>query len=93
LKKEKLITGSNNRNSDLFVNKHVEPLDYSNIKNKQKTLEICHTGKFLYLLDDYYEIHEVTDNPDFILREKEFFVGLEHQIIVNEKSRERRGFF
>jgi hypothetical protein len=60
--------------------------------DKQKTLEICHTGKFLMFFDNLM-IHQVTEKPDFILFDGNEKIGLEHQIIVEIKSKEREGFF
>jgi hypothetical protein len=60
--------------------------------DKQKTLEICHAGKFLLFFDNL-KIHQVTEKPDFILFNGIEKIGLEHQIIVEPKSKEREGFF
>lgn len=60
--------------------------------DKQKTLEICHAGKFLMFFDNL-KIHKVTEKPDFILINGNEKIGLEHQIIVETKSKEKEGFF
>lgn len=60
--------------------------------DKQKTLEICHTGKFLLFFDSL-KIEQVTEKPDFILFDGKNKIGLEHQIVVETKSKEREGFF
>lgn len=60
--------------------------------DRKKTLEICHAGKFLLFFDDL-EIEQVTEKPDFILFDGKNKIGLEHQIIVERKSKEREGFF
>ena len=91
--RKKIINGNSERTFVFFVDKFLEPLDYSNTNNKQKILEICHTGKFLFLLDEDYVIHEVSEKPDFILTGQDNFIGLEHQTVVDKKSREREGFF
>ncbi|WP_264510472.1 hypothetical protein [Flavobacterium sp. N1719] len=60
--------------------------------DKKKTLEICHTGKFLLFFENMV-IHQVTEKPDFILFDGTYKIGLEHQIIVDFESKEREGFF
>ena len=90
---KKIIKGNNKQVFDSFVDNFLRPLDSSTTKNKQKILEICHDGKFIFLLDEDYVIHEVSEKPDFILKGKDNFVGLEHQTVVDKNSREREGFF
>lgn len=90
---KKIINQNNERSFESFVDKFLKPLDYSNRTNKQKILEICHAGKFLFLLDEDYAIHDVSEKPDFILKGQNNYIGLEHQTVVDEKSREREGFF
>ena len=70
-----------------LINVHLELFP-----DKQKTLEICHTGKFLLFFDNL-KIDQVTEKPDFILFDGNNKIGLEHQIIVESKSKEREGFF
>jgi hypothetical protein len=60
--------------------------------DKKKTLEICHAGKFLLFFENLV-IHKVTEKPDFILFDGINKIGLELQIIVDSKSKEREGFF
>lgn len=63
------------------------------IKNKQKILEVCHVGKFLMLLGNQTRIDQLSEKPDFIINVDGDKVGLEHQIIIDQKSKEREGFF
>ena len=90
---KKIVKRDKEQVFDSFVDKFLEPLDYSNTQNNQKILEICHVGKFLFLHDKDYIIHEVSEKPDFILSGQNNLVGLEHQTVVDKKSREREGFF
>ncbi len=60
--------------------------------DKKKTFEICHAGKFLLFFENL-NIIEVSEKPDFILFNGKEKIGLEHQIIVEPKSKEREGFF
>lgn len=58
----------------------------------QKTLEICHTGKFLMLLNNSLIIEQVNEHPDFIIKNNmnERF-GLEHEIMVDSSSKKTEG--
>ena len=70
-----------------LIGKHLE-----SHTDKQKTLEICHTGKFLLFFENI-NISQVSEKPDFILFDGKEEIGLEHQIIVEPKSKEGEGFF
>ena len=59
--------------------------------NSQKGLELCHIGKFLFLLNDGYEIHKLSEMPDFILKKNYDKVGLEHEILINKKNKKTEG--
>ncbi|RRQ49756.1 hypothetical protein DZC72_03970 [Maribacter algicola] len=76
-----------------LIDSHLEPLLTERRKNQQKILEICHVGKFLMFFENDFEISKVTEKPDFILTNGTELVGLEHQILVDNKSKEREGFF
>lgn len=76
-----------------LINSHLKPLLTDRRKNQQKILEICHVGKFLMFFENNFEISKVTEEPDFILTNGTELVGLEHQILVDNKSKEREGFF
>lgn len=60
-------------------------------KNQKKIIEICHLSKFLMLIKDF-QIEEIREVPDFIIRNEENRFGLEHQILTDSKSKEREGF-
>lgn len=83
----------NKRNLGEIIDFHLEPLLLDRRKNYQKILELCHVGKFLMLLNNDYKIFKVSEKPDFILNNSNELVGLEHQILVDDKSKEREGFF
>ncbi|WP_283637328.1 hypothetical protein [Aquaticitalea lipolytica] len=76
-----------------LIDSHLEPLLTDRRKNQQKILEICHVGKFLMFFENGFEISKVSEKPDFILNNGAEIVGLEHQIVVDNKSKEREGFF
>lgn len=83
----------NKKTLEGLIDSHLEPLLADSRKNQQKILEISHVGKFLMLFENGYRISRVTEQPDFILTNGNEFVGLEHQIVVDHKSKEREGFF
>jgi hypothetical protein len=76
-----------------LINSHLELLMPEKGKNKQKILELCHVGKFLMFFNNKIQIDELTEKPDFILKGEFGKIGLEHQILVDHKSKEREGFF
>lgn len=76
-----------------LIDSHLEPLLTDRRKNQQKILEICHVGKFLMFFENDFEISKVNEKPDFILTNGTELVGLEHQILVDSKSKEREGIF
>lgn len=88
----KKITNIKPRSYDSLVNHFIEPIIKSQKRNdKQKIIEICHIGKFLMEFDNITFVEEVSEKPEFILNQKGKLIGLEHQIIVEKKSREREG--
>jgi hypothetical protein len=94
----KIIQNNNSifENKKLFdnlINSHLELLMPEKEKNQQKILELCHVGKFLMFFNNKIEIDELSEKPDFILKGKFGKIGLEHQILVDSKSKEREGFF
>lgn len=76
-----------------LINSHLEILMPEKGKNRQKILELCHVGKFLMFFDNKIQIDQLYEKPDFILNGKFGKVGLEHQILVDNKPKEREGFF
>jgi hypothetical protein len=76
-----------------LINSHLELLMPEKEKNQQKILELCHVGKFLMFFNNKIQIDKLSEKPDFILKGEFGKIGLEHQILVNSKSKEREGFF
>ena len=76
-----------------LINSHLELLMPEREKNKQKILELCHVGKFLMFFDNKIQIDKLHEKPDFILKGELGKIGLEHQILVENKPKEREGFF
>ena len=76
-----------------LIDYHLDPLKKDQRKNRKKILEICHAGKFLMLVDQGLKISEVSEKPDFIITDGQNLIGLEHQIIVDPKEKEKEGFY
>ncbi|WP_373060481.1 hypothetical protein [Zunongwangia sp. H14] len=76
-----------------LINPFLEDLLTDRIKYQQKILELCHTGKFLMLLNQDVEILELREQPDFLLNQKNRKIGLEHEVILNQSSKNKEGFF
>lgn len=94
LKMRKMANSSlNYDNYGAIINHHIEPLKADRLKNNKKIIEICHVGKFLLVLGENYGINKVREKPDFLISINDQIIGLEHQVIVDGKSREREGFF
>lgn len=91
---KKKVENIYSREFEKLTDKFINPLINSDKKiDKQKIIEICHTGKFLMLLDNDTEIFKVQERPDFILKNNAKLFGLEHLIIIDEQSRQREGYF
>lgn len=76
-----------------LISPHLELLSSDQIKNKKKIDEIRHVGKFIAFLENDFKISKVIETPDFIISNGSELIGLEHRIIVDEKSKQRKGFF
>jgi len=61
-------------------------------EDKQKTLELSHLCKFMMFFKDL-SITELSEKPDFILKNKNKTIGIEHQIVVNKKYKEKEGYY
>ncbi|MDV4068905.1 hypothetical protein CMT34_11950 [Elizabethkingia anophelis] len=75
------------------INSHIEKLNDKIISDKQKILEICHIGKMLATFFPDFEIIELREKPDLIISNKKEYYGIEHQIVVDFKEKEREGFY
>ena len=74
-----------------LINDHLNRLSKTDKDYNKKSLEICHAGKFLMLLNSNYTIISVTEKPDFIISESTSSIGLEHCIIVDSKYKKKEG--
>jgi len=71
----------------------IKELEEDSNKNRQKILEICHVGKFLMFFENKLQIEKFLEEPDFIIANDNIRIGLEHQILIDIKSKETEGFF
>jgi hypothetical protein len=80
-------------NYERLIDNSIKGLKVDSSKNRQKILEICHVGKFLMFFENQYQIEKISEEPDFIIASKNERIGLEHQMIIDKKSKEKEGFF
>lgn len=80
-------------NFNSLISGFIEELKIDSYKNKQKIIELCHIGKFLMFFENQYKIEMVSEEPDFIISDNKNRIGLEHQILIDRKSKEKEGFF
>lgn len=79
---------------DILINKPLKKLDKSDQDYDKKALEICHVGKFLQLLHSEYQISDVREQPDFIIKSVDnLLIGLEHEILVDSVHKKIEGSF
>lgn len=89
----KKSTSENKNLLGKLINSQLDLLMAEREKNQQKILELCHVGKFLMFFDNKIQIDKLQEKPDFILKGEYGKIGLEHQILVDSKPKEREGFF
>jgi hypothetical protein len=79
---------------DRLINEPLKKLDTSDKDYDKKVLEICHVGKFLMLLNSGYQISDLREQPDFIIKTLDnIIVGLEHEILVDSGHKKIEGSF
>jgi len=76
-----------------LISGFIDELQVDPYKNEQKIIELCHIGKFLMFFENQYRIEKVCEEPDFIISGNNNRIGLEHQILIDGKSKEKEGFF
>lgn len=77
-----------------IVDVYIKKLLVDEYNNKKKILEINQTEKFLSLLNKNYQIIDPSlEAPDFIISDKSTRIGLEHELIVDQKAKEIEGYF
>ncbi len=76
-----------------LINPFLPSLNTDSSRNHDKILELCHVGKFLTYLEDDFRIEKVSERPDFLIKSNNQLIGLEHHRILDQKSREREGYF
>lgn len=80
-------------NYSTLIERSLKELQSDTRKNRYKIIEVCHIGKFLMFFDNQYHIEKLFEEPDFIISSTSQRVGLEHQIIIDNKSKRKEGYF
>lgn len=75
-----------------IIGQHLKGLDKNNRDDDKKSLELCHIGKFITLLENKYSIESVQESPDFIIADSEQNkMGVEHTRIFSEDHKKVEG--
>ncbi|MCK5277828.1 MAG: hypothetical protein KAK04_04805 [Cyclobacteriaceae bacterium] len=80
------------RYSDL-IHQIINGKDENDPDYDQLALETCHVAKFICQLDDSIVIVRKSEQPDFIIKYHNRIIGLEHEILVKEESKQKEGSF
>jgi hypothetical protein len=92
VKRQASPNGANNL--DDFIGGFLKELDELDPNTPKKTLEICHVGKFLMLLNANLRIDSIMEKPDFIIKSRNnSFIGLEHEILPDHSQKKIEGSF
>ena len=92
----KQIINKNNNIHNLkdLIKKPLAFIDKADRNYDKKSLEICHTGKFLKLLNRNLYIYKVGERPDFILEtDNQNYIGLEHEVLIDYEAKKQEGAF
>lgn len=74
-----------------LIEPHIQLLNAELKRDRKKIVELCHVGKFLMLYGSNLKIETLFEEPDFIIKNNDTLIGLEHQIIINEKEKCNEG--
>ncbi|MBN8666137.1 MAG: hypothetical protein J0M30_01455 [Chitinophagales bacterium] len=77
----------------LKITNHLVGLERTKKDDKQKILKLCHIGKLLATYYSDFNIIEVREKPDFLISNGQTAIGLEHEVILDSKSKEKEGFY
>jgi hypothetical protein len=75
------------------ITRHLADLDKTKKVDKQKILELCQIGKLLASYYSDFDIISVQEKPDFLISNGQQTIGLEHELILESKSKEKEGFY
>lgn len=94
----KLIANCKTANENLehlgdIIDDIIDKIELDSERNIKKRNEVFHVGKFLMIYQNNFKIKELLEGPDFIISNNQEEVGLEHQIVIHEESRETEGFY
>jgi hypothetical protein len=77
---------------DSIIGSSISEINADPSMHQKKITEVCHVGKFLMLLGEQNTIVCISETPDFIVSVNGEQIGLEHQIVIDQVSKEREGF-
>ncbi len=75
-----------------LIDDFISDLKTDKYKNHQKILELNHIAKFLSFFEDKFKIDKINEEPDFIIASSIEKIGLEHQILIDNRAKEKEGF-
>jgi hypothetical protein len=87
-------SGTEPNNVDRYstlIHQILDDKDESDPDFKKLSIETCHTAKFICQLDDTIEIVRKMEKPDFLIRYQDRSIGLEHEILVKQESKQKEG--
>jgi hypothetical protein len=58
---------------------------------KKTVIETCHVAKFLCKYNTQADLIEKRENPDFLLKEDDLLIGLEHEVLVDQEKKKIEG--
>jgi len=76
-----------------LTERHLNALNHQRKDYNKKLIEIIHAGKLLMLLESNFKILKVNEKPDFIIKHGDKSIGLEHEILVDQRSKLKEGTF
>jgi hypothetical protein len=88
--------GTDSSNFDYYsdiINCTTNSFDEGWANYDQLVLETCHVAKFLSQLDEGIEMVQKFEKPDFIIRNQNRKIGLEHETLVHTDSKIKEGSF
>lgn len=76
---------------EYYINPFIHTLNRDSHDYHKKSLELCHIGKFLFLIDEDYFIKTLMEAPDCIISNNYNDIGLEHETLTENQSKAIEG--